>query len=61
MNEKFDNRTIEHHIRRGVVTRDEYNAYLASLPDDAEDGVESDTRFTDSYARNNSKVAAAEE
>lgn len=49
MNKKFDIRTIEHQIRRGVVTRKEYNAYLAELPDDSEEGVESDVKYTESY------------
>ena len=36
MSEKFDKRTVERKIQTGQLTRDEYNEYLASLPDDAE-------------------------
>ena len=50
MNETFDNRTIHHKIRRGELTRSQYNEYLASLPDDAEEGVETETRFAPTFA-----------
>jgi len=32
----FDIRTVERSIRRGSVTRKDYNAYLKSLPDAAD-------------------------
>lgn len=34
----FDSRVVERYIEEGLVTREEYTAYLASLPDVAEDG-----------------------
>jgi hypothetical protein len=43
--EKFDVRTIEHKLRRGVITQAQYEAFLAQLPDDAAHGIETTTRF----------------
>lgn len=37
----FDSRTVERHISEGTVTREEYEAWLASLPDDGDDAEES--------------------
>lgn len=33
---RFDVRVVETNLRRGRITHDQYNAYLESLPDDAE-------------------------
>ena len=41
----FDVRTLEQKIRRGVLTREETEKWLASLPDEAAEGIETDTRF----------------
>ena len=41
----FDSRTVDRHIAEGRTTREAYDTYLAGLPDDAEDCVESDVRF----------------
>lgn len=32
---RFDSRIVERNIAKGIVTREEYEAYLASLPDAA--------------------------
>ena len=45
MSEKFDKRTVERKIQTGQLTRDEYNEYLASLPDDAENAEEVEAKF----------------
>ena len=45
MSEKFDKRTIERKIQTGQVSLDEYNEYLASLPDDAENAEEVEAKF----------------
>lgn len=46
---KFDVRVLEQRLRRGVITREQYEKYLASLPDDAENAVETTTRFADGF------------
>ena len=45
MSEKFDKRTIERKIQTGQVTLEEYNDYLASLPDDTENAEEVEAKF----------------
>ncbi len=45
MSEKFDKRTIERKIQAGQVTRDEYNKFLAELPDDEENADEVEVKF----------------
>lgn len=55
MDEKFDIRTLEHQIRRGVLSREEVAAYLSNLPDDAEEGVETETRFAATYGASEAK------
>lgn len=44
-----DNRVIQYHIRRGAVTETEWQAHLDSLPDEAEEGAETETRFAASF------------
>ncbi len=41
----FDGRTVDRHIAEGRTTKEAYEAYLASLPDDTEEAVESEVRF----------------
>lgn len=41
----FDIRVVERNIARGKVTREQYEAYLASLEDVAEQGEEMATQF----------------
>ncbi|MBM4390827.1 MAG: hypothetical protein FJ090_06865 [Deltaproteobacteria bacterium] len=41
----FDGRTVDRHIAEGRTTREAYEAYLASLPDDTEEATESDVRL----------------
>jgi hypothetical protein len=43
---KFDVRTIERYLAEGKVTRADYDAYLAALPDDADESVESSVQFS---------------
>jgi hypothetical protein len=47
MNEelKTDVRLVRHHMRRQLLSRKEVDDHLAKLPDDAEHGVETETRF----------------
>jgi|JI8StandDraft_1071087.scaffolds.fasta_scaffold839040_1 hypothetical protein len=47
---RFDARVIDHAIRRGSLTRQEVNTFLAELPDEAEHGVESNVKFISSFA-----------
>ncbi len=48
----FDHRVVEHHIAQGVVTREQYEAYLAGLEDSAELGTETTTRMEQSEPPN---------
>lgn len=41
----FDNRVVERNIAAGLVTREEYEAWLASLEDCSEKLVETATQF----------------
>ena len=45
MSAKFDKRTIERKMKNGEITDAEYQAYLAELPDEAENAEEVETRF----------------
>jgi len=47
---QFDVRTQAHVLRRGSITQAEIDAHVASLPDDADEAVESHVRFTTPYA-----------
>ena len=47
--EQFDVRVVEHHIRRGLLTRDDYEAYLKTLTDEGTEGVETATRFVNPF------------
>jgi hypothetical protein len=42
----FDVRVIERHLRNGTVTREQYAAYLESLPDESERAELLSTRFS---------------
>ena len=41
----FDSRTVERHIAEGRTTREAYEAFLASMPDEADECLDSDVRF----------------
>lgn len=41
----FDVRLVKHHIRRNVLDPKDLEKHLAALPDDAEHGEETTTRF----------------
>ena len=41
----FDYRVVEHYIAQNVVTREQYEAFLATVDDDAERGSETETRM----------------
>jgi len=45
----FDTRVLHHRLRRGVVSPEEYREYLKSLPDAADEAVETETRFSTPY------------
>lgn len=59
MNEQFDVRTLRQLVRLGDITEKEYEAHLDALPDEAEEGVETETRFTDNFARKSAENAEA--
>jgi len=41
-----DIRVVETYIARGIITREQYDAYLEGLEDSAELGEETETRMT---------------
>jgi hypothetical protein len=41
----FDYRVVEHYIAQGVVTREQYEAFLASVDDATEMGEDTETRM----------------
>jgi hypothetical protein len=41
----FDSRVVERHIAEGRTTEAAYKAYLASLPDETEECLQSDLKF----------------
>lgn len=45
MSEKYDIRTVERKIKTGEITEEEYQAYLASLPDESENAEEMEAKF----------------
>lgn len=49
--ETLDIRVVEHAIRRGNLTREDYEAHLASLPDETEESEPSVIPFTAPYAQ----------
>lgn len=48
---EFDVRVVNYHLRRRTVSTDEYRDFLASLPDDADEAVETEVRFDNTYER----------
>lgn len=46
----FDVRFVEHNIRRGLITRKQYQQHLDSLQDNAEEGTQCETVFATPYA-----------
>jgi hypothetical protein len=42
---QFDVRTLEHKLRRGVLSREQVDAHLNAIPDSAAESVETETRF----------------
>ena len=43
--ERFDVRLVPHHLRRNVLDNSKLDEHLSALPDDAEHGAETTTRF----------------
>jgi len=50
----FDVRVIEHHLRRGTITQEQYQAFLDDLPDEVDEGDETETRFSPTWAERHS-------
>ena len=57
----YDVRFVEHNIRRGLITRQQYQQYLDSLEDDAEHGADCETVFATPYADRHPTEAEASE
>ncbi|MCO4744070.1 MAG: hypothetical protein KC912_04730 [Proteobacteria bacterium] len=54
----YDVRVVNSLARRGELDREAYAAHLAALPDEADEGVETETRFATPY---NDRAENAEE
>lgn len=50
----FDVRVVEKNIARGKITREQYEAFLDSLPDESKLGVKTNTNMAEVY---NARVA----
>jgi hypothetical protein len=48
---RFDIRTQKHRLRRGEITHDSLAEFLEQLPDEAEEAVETDTRFESLFSQ----------
>ncbi len=59
MDQKFDVRTLPHTLRRGKVTKEELQAFLDALPDDADLAEETETRFNSAFADRQKRLAEA--
>ncbi len=46
---RFDVRTLMHRLRRKEITPEQLQAHLEELPDEAEEGVKTESEFTRSY------------
>jgi hypothetical protein len=46
---EVDNRVAQYHIRRGVLSKADWQAHLDSLPDDADEAEQTETLFSPSY------------
>ena len=46
---RFDVRTIQHRIRRHELSQEEVQAHLDTLPDEAEEGEETQVEFTRNF------------
>ena len=46
---RYDTRTQKHRLRRGEVTLTELGEHLDALPDEAEECVETNVRYTSPY------------
>lgn len=55
---EFDVRVVRFHLREGNVSPKDHQEYLDSLPDEAEEAVESEVRFDNAYER---RVAAEQD
>jgi len=48
-NDLFDVRVVESNIRRGLVTQEQYDAFLKDLADEEGEGANTETQFTSPY------------
>ena len=46
---RLDVRVLEFHLRRGTLTREEYDKVLSGLPDEADEAVETQVRFAANF------------
>ncbi len=46
----YDIRALKQRLRTGQITWDQYQAHLSDLPDEADEGQETDVRFIASWS-----------
>ena len=57
---RYDVRTLAYRKRRGELSKEEVEKYLADLPDDAEHGEPTETRFAANWAARAENAADSE-
>jgi hypothetical protein len=45
----FDTRVLHHRVRQGILSAEDYQKHLESLPDSAGEAIETETRFSTPY------------
>ena len=58
---KFDIRTIERFVRDGIVSRDEYEEHLESLPDVSDKAVKMESEFVEGVLEDDDEEEALSE
>ena len=54
--ELFDSRVVKQNIKRGLITIDEYRAYLDSLEDLSSETVKSNVKYLDQVTKKDTKT-----
>lgn len=62
MNQKIDRRTVDRYMDKGIIKRGDYESYLKSLPDDANNAtwVQMDLEETEISGRNGTGETASD-
>lgn len=58
---RLDVRVAPHAIRRGQLTWEELEGHLGAIPDEAEEGVEVEVKFTPTFAQRADQPEASDD